>query len=143
MAGAVERREGDGGAGPQQGGRARAGAVHGLPAQQGDAGFGQVADGVQADVVAVNWREARVLIGEAKWGEKAVDQSVYTALKERVPKVLVRMENKKEWTVQLALFARRGFTPPVISAAKDDQTRLMTFEKIVADLEKMERRVIR
>ena len=98
---------------------------------------------VQADVVAVNWREAHVLIGEAKWGEKAVDHSVYTALKERVPKMLARMENKKKWTVQFALFARRGFTPAVISAAKDDQTRLITFEKIVADLEKMERRVIR
>jgi AAA+ ATPase superfamily predicted ATPase len=98
---------------------------------------------MQADVVAVNWRESQVLIGEAKWGEKAVDHSVYTALKERAQKVLARMENKREWTVQLALFARRGFTSAVIDAAKADRTRLLTFEKIVSDLEKMERRVIR
>jgi len=87
--------------------------------------------------------EKPLYIGEAKWGEKAVENSVYTALKERAQKVLACMENKKEWTMQLALFARRGFTPPVISAAKDDQTRLITFEKIAADLEKIERRAIR
>lgn len=98
---------------------------------------------MQADVVAVNWREARVLIGEAKWGEKAVEHSVYTGLKERAQKVLTHMENKKAWTVQLALFARRGFTSAVISAAKADQAQLITFEKIVSDLEKMERRAIR
>jgi hypothetical protein len=31
---------------------------------------------VQADVVAVNWREAQVFIGEAKWGEGAVNLAV-------------------------------------------------------------------
>ena len=89
---------------------------------------------VQADVVAVNWREARVLVGEAKWGQGAVDLAVYKLLLERSRRVLAQMPNQKPWNIQLALFARRRFTPPVVATAKDDGTILVTFEQMVSDL---------
>lgn len=99
---------------------------------------------VQADVVAVNWREAQVMIGEAKWGAGLVDHSVYTALTERAQKVLAHMPNPKNWTVRLALFARQSFTPAVMAAAKRDNVLLLTFAQMIADLEKTnDRRKVR
>jgi AAA+ ATPase superfamily predicted ATPase len=89
---------------------------------------------VQADVVAVNWREAQILIGEAKWGESAIDLSVYKSLQERSQHVLAQMPNARPWSVHLILFARRKFTPPVVAIAKEENTFLVTFEQIVADL---------
>lgn len=60
----------------------------------------------QAYVVAVDWRQANVLIGEAKWGDRLV---------ERAEKVIARMpfDRKKTWKVHYALFARRGFRAEV------------------------------
>lgn len=98
---------------------------------------------VQADVVSVNWREARVLIGEAKWGEGAIDLAVYRSLRERSQRVLAQMPNPKPWNTQLALFARRRFTPPVLTAAKEDGTVLVTFEQMVSDLISTPPRAIR
>jgi AAA+ ATPase superfamily predicted ATPase len=98
---------------------------------------------VQADVVGVNWREAQVFIGEAKWGAGAVDLAVYKSLRERSQRVLAQMPNLKPWSTQLALFARRSFTPPVISAAKETGTVLVTFEQMVYDLASTPPRAIR
>lgn len=106
---------------------------------------------LQIDVMAVNWREAQVFAGEAKWGEERIDHQVYTKLQERVQRALVyvRAEQKrhkreeKPWTVHLALFARRGFTPAVVAAAKADGARLLTFEQLAADLERLSMPVIR
>ena len=98
---------------------------------------------VQADVVAVNWREAQVFIGEAKWGEGAVDLAIYKSLRERSQRVLAQMPNSKPWNIQLALFARRSFTPPVFTAAKEDGTVLVTFEQMVSDLASTPPRAIR
>lgn len=105
----------------------------------------------QIDVMAVNWREAQVLMGEAKWGEDRVDHKVYAKLKERIEQVLVylRAERKGEqaserpWTVHLTLFARRGFTSAVAAAAKADGARLLTFQQMVTDLEQLPARPIR
>lgn len=98
---------------------------------------------LQIDVVAVNWREAQVLFGEAKWGQGRVALSVYKTLKERGQQALTYMPNAKPWAVHLALFARQGFTPPVITAAKKDGTRLLTLKQIVSDLENLPAEPIR
>ena len=89
---------------------------------------------VQADVVAVNWREAQVLLGEAKWGDDAIRLEVYKSLHERAQRVLAHMPSPKPWTPHFALFARRAFTAPVVAAARQDGTRLVTFAGIVSDL---------
>lgn len=90
----------------------------------------------QADVVAVDWRQANVLIGEAKWGDRLVERADYVKLKERAEKVIARMplDRKKTWKVHYALFARRGFTAEVSAMAKAERTRLVSFEQIVDDL---------
>ena len=97
----------------------------------------------QVDMMAVNWREAQVLIGEAKWGEGRVELSMYNQLQDRAQRALTYMPSDKPWVVHLALFARRGFTPAVVSAAKGDSARLLTFERIVTDLERLPGQVIR
>jgi AAA+ ATPase superfamily predicted ATPase len=98
---------------------------------------------VQADVVAVNWREAQVLIGEAKWGEGAVDLAVYKSLQKRSQLVLAQMPNIKPWRTHFVLFARRKFTPPVVAAAKEQNIFLVTFDQIVSDLKSAPPRPIR
>ena len=99
----------------------------------------------QADVVAVDWRQANVLIGEAKWGDRLVERADYVKLKERAEKVTARMplDPKKKWKVHYALFARRGFTPDLLAAAKAERTRLVTFDQIVEDLGQASRSPIR
>jgi len=42
----------------------------------------------QVDVVAVNWRPRRILMGEAKWGEGPVGREVIRELVEKTPKVI-------------------------------------------------------
>lgn len=98
---------------------------------------------VQADVVAVNWREAQALIGEAKWGEDAISLAVYKSLRERAERVLAHMPSPKPWNAHFALFARRAFTPPVIAAAKEEGMTLVTFAQMASERESMPRRAIR
>ena len=97
---------------------------------------------VQADVVAVNWREAQVFIGEAKWGDEAIRLDVYKSLRERAERVLAHMPSPKPWNPHFALFARRAFTAPVVAAARQDGTRLVTFAGMVSDLGATPRRTI-
>ncbi len=92
---------------------------------------------LQIDVMAVNWRERQILAGEAKWGEARVEHKIYVKLKERAQQALAYMRNDDDdrpWTVHLALFARRGFTPAATAAANADGALLLTFEQIAADL---------
>jgi len=53
------------------------------------------------------------------------------------------MPNLKPWSTQLALFARRSFTPPVITDANETGTVLVTFEQMVYDLASTPPRAIR
>lgn len=70
--------------------------------------------GVQVDVVAVNWREKRVLIGECKWGATDIpDHKVSRGLVEdKTPHVLAALPDDGEgWQVTHALFGREAPTP--------------------------------
>ncbi len=99
----------------------------------------------QADVLAVDWRQAKVLIGEAKWGDHPVELADYVSLKERAAKVVARMplERKRAWEIHYAVFARRGFAPALATTAKADKAQLVTFEQMVRDLEATRVRLIR
>jgi AAA+ ATPase superfamily predicted ATPase len=70
------------------------------------------AQDVQVDVVALNWREQAILLGECKWGVDAVGRSVVRELiEEKTPKVLQALPDGGEgWTLHHVLFARAGFT---------------------------------
>ncbi len=56
----------------------------------------------QVDVVAVNWRERAILLGECKWGADAVGRSVVRELVDKAPRVVPG----EGWQVHYAFFAR-------------------------------------
>jgi len=60
----------------------------------------------QVDVVALNWREKAILLGECKWGVDAVGRSVVRELVDKAPHVVPG----KDWQVHYVFFARAGFT---------------------------------
>jgi uncharacterized protein len=68
---------------------------------------------VQVDVVAINWAEKAILVGECKWGTDAVNkQTVRDLLDRTVPLTVADLpESGAGWKVTPALFARVGATP--------------------------------
>jgi AAA+ ATPase superfamily predicted ATPase len=91
---------------------------------------------VQADVVAVNWPERAILIGECKWGDTAVDRQVVRDLLERtVPLTLADLPDKGDgWQVYPALFARTGVTPAARKALVAAGGILIDLRTLFADL---------
>lgn len=67
---------------------------------------------VQIDVTAVNWQERQILLGECKWGNRAVGRQIVRDLIERkAPLVLRDLPHEGgDWQVQYALFSRAGLT---------------------------------
>jgi hypothetical protein len=63
-------------------------------------------------------------------------------LAQRCKRVLAHMPSSKPWNPHFALFARRAFTAPVVAAARQDGTHLVTFAKMVSDLGATPRRAI-
>ncbi len=92
--------------------------------------------GVQVDVVAINWREKALLLGEAKWGTDMVGRDVVRELIERkTPKVLKALPDAGEgWTVQYAFFARAGFTGAARDEAESVDAQLVDMERLDGDL---------
>jgi hypothetical protein len=83
---------------------------------------------VQIDVVAVNWRQKAILLGECKWGlvlsrvegMDAIGRDVIGDLIEKkTPRVLKDLPDSGEgWDVYYAFFARIGFTDAARAEAK-------------------------
>jgi hypothetical protein len=69
----------------------------------------------QVDVVAVNWRQRAILLGECKWNQEPLPRNVLTGLVEKTPAVLPG----PDWKVYYALFSRSGFAPAARQAAED------------------------
>lgn len=91
---------------------------------------------VQADVVAVNWREKHILIGECKWGADKVAREVLTELIERQgPLVLKSLpEEGGGWKPHYALFSRTGATPAAQALAREREVLLVELEQMDHDL---------
>jgi AAA+ ATPase superfamily predicted ATPase len=60
----------------------------------------------QVDVIAINWREKAILLGECKWGIEAVGRKVIRELIQKTPTIVP----SDGWKVSYAFFARSGFT---------------------------------
>lgn len=60
----------------------------------------------QVDVVAINWREKQILLGECKWGANRVGREVIQGLLDKASKVVPGAD----WQVHYVFFARAGFT---------------------------------
>jgi hypothetical protein len=90
----------------------------------------------RVDVVAVNWTDRAILLGEAKWGTEAVGRSVIRDLIEtKTPKVLKDLPSEGEgWQVHYAFFARAGFTDAARAEAEAVEAQLVDLERLDADL---------
>lgn len=91
--------------------------------------------GVQVDVVALNWPERQILLGECKWGEEEVDRGVLRDLMElKTEGVLKVLPGGAPWRVHHALFARRGFTASARALARRAGALLVDLETLDDDL---------
>ncbi len=92
---------------------------------------------VQVDVVAVNWREKALLLGECKWGTDTVPREVVTERVEaKTPRVLKMLPDEgRGWTAHYALFARAGFTPAARALAQTHKAVLVDLKQLDRELE--------
>jgi len=93
---------------------------------------------VQVDVVAVNWRERAILLGECKWGADRVRRDVIrNLLEEKTVRLLRDLTDAigEGWTVHYAFFARAGFTDAARSLAQDHETLLVDLDRLDRDLQ--------
>jgi hypothetical protein len=91
---------------------------------------------VQVDVVAVNWAERAILLGECKWGTDAVDRAIVRELLEaKTPKLLKDLpEGGAGWEIHYAFFARTGFTEAARTEARSAGAQLVNLATLDTDL---------
>jgi hypothetical protein len=84
----------------------------------------------QVDVVAVNWMEKEILLGDAKWSHDPAGRRIVTELVDKAPRVVP----EEDWTVRYDVFARAGFTVPARAAAEEHGVLLVDLERLDRDL---------
>lgn len=91
---------------------------------------------VQADVVAVNWRDRHVLVGECKWGDAAVPrQDVRQLLDHTVPRTVAALpDGGAGWRVVPVLFARHSATPEAAALLQAQGGQVVDLATLYADL---------
>jgi hypothetical protein len=105
---------------------ADAGAIDFLPETTGSY-WAQTDQPVELDIVAASRRAKRLLIGEAKWGDKPVAEKTLIELitrSQRMPQVA------QGWRTDYVLFARKGFTPALTRLAETRGVQLVTLVDI-------------
>lgn len=80
----------------------------------------------QVDVVAINWKEQAILLGECKWGQDGIDLKTVRELLDKTPLVVPGAG----WQVYYAFFSRYGFTEPAQAAAKEVDALLVGLDEI-------------
>jgi hypothetical protein len=91
---------------------------------------------VQADVVAVSWRERVMLVGECKWGTDLVNrQTVRQLIEHTLPNTTAALPSHgKGWRAIPALFARTGATADAQALLRDHGGLLIDLPTLYADL---------
>jgi AAA+ ATPase superfamily predicted ATPase len=91
---------------------------------------------VQVDVVAINWQEHAILLGECKWGIDEIDRQVIRELiEQKTPKVLADLPDAGAgWKVQYAFFARNGCTDAARREAARHNALLVDAQQLDAEL---------
>lgn len=82
----------------------------------------------QVDVVAVNWHDKAILLGECKWGTDMIGRPVIRELIDKAPKVVPA----EGWQVFYAYFSRAGFT----DAARQEA---QTLDALLVDLDTLDK----
>jgi AAA+ ATPase superfamily predicted ATPase len=93
---------------------------------------------VQVDVVAMNWQERAVLLGECKWGADRVRRDVIrNLLEEKTRRLLQDLADAigEGWAMHYAFFARAGFTDAARSLAQDHGALLIDLDGLDHDLQ--------
>ena len=80
----------------------------------------------QVDVVAINWQERAILLGECKWGTEPIGRSVIRGLQEKAGRVVP----DEGWQVHYAVFARAGFSTSGRSAGKAVGAELVELDRL-------------
>ena len=72
---------------------------------------------VQVDVVAINWHEKQILLGECKWGLDGIDRQIVRELiEQKMPKVMAGLpDGGTDWHVHYAIFSRGGVTQAALA----------------------------
>ena len=93
------------------------------------------AQDAQVDVIAINWRQRAILLGESKWGTERVGPGLIRQLiNEKTPKVLARLpERGEDWAVHYAFFSRAGYTKAATTTAQPYPFMLITLEQMDED----------
>ena len=91
---------------------------------------------VQADVVAVSWRERVILVGECKWSADAVTrQELRRLLDHTLPRTVAALpQGGAGWRVVPALFARTGATLDAVALLREQSGMLVDLTTLYADL---------
>jgi AAA+ ATPase superfamily predicted ATPase len=92
----------------------------------------------QVDVVALNWLEKAILLGECKWGAEPVGRSVVRELIDKAPAIVP----EKDWRVRYLFFARAGFTDAARVEAESVGARLVDLQELDMDLREALDRVV-
>jgi len=87
---------------------------------------------VQIDVVAINWRQKHILLGEAKWLRDRVRRKAVCDLVIKTQDVVP--DDGAGWTVHYAFFSRSGFTEAAVTEARQYGALLVDLETVGADL---------
>lgn len=77
-------------------------------------------------MVAVNWEEKAILLGECKWGVGTVGRSVVRELVDKATLVVPG----EDWQIHYAPFARAGFTDAAQSEAEIVGAWLIDLEQL-------------
>lgn len=96
---------------------------------------------VQADVVAVSWRDRTILIGECKWGSDPVTrQTLRQLITHTVPQTVAALpDGGAGWRVVPAMFARSGVTPDAQALLDEHAGLLVDLPMLYADLAEPDR----
>jgi hypothetical protein len=96
---------------------------------------------VQADVVAVNWRERVMLVGECKWGtERVRRQTLRQLIEHTLPRTTAALpQHGAGWRVIPALFARAGATPDAQALIREQHGLVIDLPRLYADLQEPDR----
>lgn len=87
----------------------------------------------QIDVLAINWRTKDILLGECKWGQNGVSQTVIQTVLDKADNVLPQQVS---WHVHYAFFSRTGFTQAAQLLAQQHNAQLITLAQIESDMQR-------
>ncbi len=91
---------------------------------------------VEVDVVAVNWEQRAILLGECKWIAEPMARDVVRELIEaKAGQVLKALpEGGQGWQVHFAFFSRTGWTPAARELALAHHSLLVDLQRLDRDL---------